>query len=198
MLEAFNQDVFLSINAGPTSSAAARFLGVVAAEWLFWLIPAAFVVGWIFGGVRLRHALLVAGMAVLAGLVINQSIGLVWPRPRPFMMGLGRQLIAHQADPSFPSDHLTIVWAVAFSLLPSSSVPRKLGMIAALLGVAIAWGRIYVGVHFPLDMLGSAAVGILASIFARVFGSRVSVKMVRLALRIERWRFGHFKSCKTA
>lgn len=61
MLETLNQGLFLSINAGPTSSAAARLLGVTAAEWLFWLVPIVLVIGWIFGGSRLDR---IAGFPV--------------------------------------------------------------------------------------------------------------------------------------
>lgn len=193
MLEAFNQRLFLSINAEPTSSAAARLLGVAAAEWLFWLVPIALVIGWICGGSRLRHALLVSTIAASAGVVINQGIAQIWPHPRPFMIGLGQQLIAHQPDASFPSDHLTVVWAVAFSLLFASGIARKLGMTVAILGVMIAWGRIFAGVHFPFDMLGSAVVGVVVSAMAWVFGSRLCVRMLRLALLIERWAVGRVR-----
>ncbi|MFN3362399.1 MAG: undecaprenyl-diphosphatase [Allorhizobium sp.] len=187
MLETLNQGLFLSINAGPTSSAAARLVGVAAAEWLFWLVPTVLVIGWIFGGNRLRHALLVAGIAALAGLFLNQAIGLFWPHPRPFVIGLGRQLIAHQPDPSFPSDHLTVVWAVAFSLLGASGTARRLGVAAALLGLIIAWGRIFVGVHFPFDMLGSAAVGGLISVMTWIIGGGMAVRILQLTSRIEQF-----------
>lgn len=186
MLETFNQELFLSINAGPTSSAAARLMGVAAAEWLFWLIPIALVIGWVCGGSRLRHALLVSAIAASAGVVLNQGIGLIWPHPRPFMIGLGRQLIAHQPDPSFPSDHLTVVWAVAFSLIFASGTARKLGMTLAILGMVIAWGRIFVGVHFPLDMLGSVIAGVVVSVMAWIFGSQLCVRTLRLAALVER------------
>lgn len=185
MLEAFNQRLFLSINAGPTSSAAARLLGVAAAEWLFWLVPIALVIGWIYGGSRLRHALLISAIAASAGVVLNQGIGQIWPHPRPFMIGLGHQLIAHQPDSSFPSDHLTVVWAVAFSLLFASGIARNLGMTAAILGMTIAWGRIFVGVHFPFDMLGSAIVGLVVSATVWTLGSRICVRVLRLALLLE-------------
>jgi undecaprenyl-diphosphatase len=80
----------------------------------------------------------------IAGLLINQIIGLAWLHPRPFMIGLGHTLIPHVADSSFPSDHLTLWWAVAFSLALQRG-PRIAGVALALLGVPIAWARIYLG-----------------------------------------------------
>ena len=73
------------------------------------------------------------------------------------MIGLGNTLIPHVADSSFPSDHLTLLWAVALSFLMHQR-PRFAGVFLALLGLPMAWARIYLGVHFLLDMLGAALV----------------------------------------
>ena len=75
---------------------------------------------------------------------------------------LGQTFIPHIADSSFPSDHLTLWWAVAFSLLLQQQY-RSTGIGLALLGVPIAWGRIYLGVHFPFDMLGAISVALLSA-----------------------------------
>ena len=78
------------------------------------------------------------------------------------MIGLGHTLISHAADSSFPSDHLTLLWAVAFSFLMHRS-PRLAGIALALLGLPVAWARIYLGVHFPLDVVGAALVAVLSA-----------------------------------
>lgn len=74
-------------------------------------------IGWFRGGEPTRKTMLVASASGLLGLLINQIIGLACLHPRPFMIGLGHTLIPHVADSVFfPSDHLTLWWAVAFSL----------------------------------------------------------------------------------
>lgn len=78
------------------------------------------------------------------------------------MLDLGNTLIPHAADSSFPSDHLTLLWAVAFSFLMHRR-PRWAGLLLAVLGLPVAWARIYLGVHFPLDMLGAAIVAALSA-----------------------------------
>jgi undecaprenyl-diphosphatase len=78
------------------------------------------------------------------------------------MIGLGHTLIPHVADSSFPSDHLTLWWAVAFSFLLQRG-HRSIGIGLALLGVPIAWARIYLGVHFPFDMFGAISVALLSA-----------------------------------
>jgi undecaprenyl-diphosphatase len=70
------------------------------------------------------------------------------------------QLIPHAAGQSFPSDHATAAFALAFAGLAFLS--RRWGLV--LLGAAalIGFARVYAGVHYPGDILGSAVVAGLA------------------------------------
>src|SRR3546814_14174233 len=77
------------------------------------------------------------------------------------MIPLGHTFVAHAPDSSFPSDHLTLWWAVAFCVLAQGR--RRLGILLAVSGLPIAWARIYVGVHFPLAMVGAAAVAVVST-----------------------------------
>lgn len=77
-------------------------------------------------------------------------------------MGIGQTLIEHVQDSSFPSDHLTLIWSVAFSLLLNKQ-HRVIGGLLFLIGIPVAWARIYLGVHFPLDMIGAAIVGLVSA-----------------------------------
>lgn len=161
-MESLNQTLFLWLNAPEHPSALALTLAIFFAERLIWAVPLLIGIGWLRGSEDTRKTMLVATATGLLGLFLNQVIGLAWSHPRPFMIGLGHTLIPHVADSSFPSDHLTLWWAVAFSLLLQRG-PRIAGIGLALLGVPIAWARIYLGVHFPLDMLGAATVAALSS-----------------------------------
>lgn len=161
-MENLNHALFLWLNApehpGTLLLASATFF----AEYAIWVILAIIGAGWLRGSEHTRKVLLEATASALAGLLIAQIIGWVWPHPRPFMIGLGNTLIHHAADSSFPSDHLTLLWAVAFSFLRHRR-PRMAGMALALLGLPVAWARIYLGVHFPLDMAGAALVAVLSA-----------------------------------
>lgn len=161
-MESLNQTLFFWLNAPEHPSALALTLAVFFAERLIWAVPLVIGIGWLRGSEGTRKAMLIATLSGLLGLLINQVIGLAWLHPRPFMIGLGHTLIPHVADSSFPSDHLTLWWAVAFSLVLQRG-PRIAGLALALLGVPIAWARIYLGVHFPFDMLGAIAVAALCA-----------------------------------
>ncbi|MFT4063761.1 undecaprenyl-diphosphatase [Paraburkholderia sp.] len=156
-MESLNQTIFLWLNAPEHPGALALTLAIFLAERLIWAVPLLIGTGWLRGSETTRKTMLVATAAGWLGLLINQVIGLTWLHPRPFMIGLGHTLIPHVADSSFPSDHLTLWWAVAFSLMLQRG-SRIAGIGLALLGIPIAWARIYLGVHFPFDMAGAATV----------------------------------------
>src|SRR5260370_15337480 len=60
-----------------------------------------------------RHVLVAAGFSFLLGLALNRLILLFIHRMRPYHAGVTHVLIAHSADPSFPSDHATATFAIA-------------------------------------------------------------------------------------
>lgn len=96
-------------------------------------------------------------VAALA-LIVNALIALVWERARPFVAGVGQAWMTHAATGSFPSDHLTVQWVVAGVLLLDRRT-RTWGIGIALFGLPMAWARIYLGLHYPGDMLGALAMG---------------------------------------
>lgn len=161
-MEKLNQTLFLLLNATDHPSVALVLLAQGLANYAIWIVPALLIMGWLRGSESVRRLMLEAGASGLAGLLINQVIGLAWQHPRPFMVGLGHTLMQHVADSSFPSDHLTLLWAVAFSFLMHQRL-RFTGAVLALLGLPIAWARIYLGVHFPLDMAGAVIVAGLSA-----------------------------------
>jgi undecaprenyl-diphosphatase len=162
-MEFLNQTFFLWINAPEHPNAQIVRLATFFAEWLIWTVPILIGVGWLRGNENTRKSLLIATASGLLGLLTNQIIGLAYSPPRPFMIGLGHTLIPHVADSSFPSDHLTLWWSIAFSFLLQRGL-RSSGVALALIGLPIAWSRIYLGVHFPLDMLGAIAVAALSAV----------------------------------
>ena len=124
------------------------------------LILTALLLGWMLMVPRqsMRLIALKASGATAAALLANLIIGLVWDRARPFVAGVGQAWVSHAATGSFPSDHLTVQWVVAGMLLLDRR-SRIWGIGIALLGLPMAWARIYLGVHYPGDMLGAFAMG---------------------------------------
>jgi undecaprenyl-diphosphatase len=116
-VEAFNQALFLDINGSAAAPHWVIGLALVCAKYLTVLAPLLLAALWLTGRDWLRELALRACLVALLALLANFVIGLVWPHPRPFVMGLGHQFLPHAPDPSFPSDHVTAFAAVALTLL---------------------------------------------------------------------------------
>ncbi|MEV2216351.1 phosphatase PAP2 family protein [Streptomyces sp. NPDC050997] len=96
---------------------------------------------------------LAAGVAVLVNVPIRGFV----ERPRPFRTHEGLDvLVSGKTDYSFVSDHATITMAMAVGLFVAH---RKFGLFG--LGIALLEGfcRIYMGVHYPTDVVGGFALG---------------------------------------
>ncbi|EWH02506.1 phosphatase PAP2 family protein [Halomonas sp. BC04] len=161
-----NLALFEHINATPDSPAGWLLLAEVSAVYLIWLIPALLVIGWLRGSDRLKQPLLEAFIATLLALAASWLIGFLWPSPRPFMVPVGHAFLEHSPTPAFPSNHATIMLTMAFSLMLHAKT-RRIGRYLLLLALPVAWARVFLGVHFPQDMLGAT---LLAAAMALLVG----------------------------
>lgn len=169
VIEQWNQSAFLAVNVGAHAPALIILVARVLASWSIYLAPALFIVAWVRRGRAVRFVLLNATLTALIGLGLAQVITAVWYHPRPFEIGLGRQLLDHAAEASFPSDHATLVLGLTIPLLLGTQT-RRLGAVVLALGLGVAWSRIYLGVHFPLDMIGAFGVAVAATLLVRMVG----------------------------
>lgn len=125
------------------------------------LFAALLVVGYLLARRRrdlnLLTASLWAGLAPLVAVAMNQPIASGVNEPRPFSVFPHALLLAHRsADPSFTSDHATMAGAVAVGLF---LVSRNLGAVATAAAMLMAFARVYVGAHFPVDVLAGLVLG---------------------------------------
>ena len=171
-LEAVNLATFLHINAELNTPHWQISAATLLADGLIYLIPLVLIGLWCWGKERQRNLALKACLVALLALGINQIIILLWPHPRPFMVGLGHSFMAHVADSSFPSDHATVFSAIGLTLV-FNSVRSLIGWGILAAGVVVGWARVFLGVHFPLDMVGAAGVAWLAWVAIHPIWERV-------------------------
>ncbi len=130
-------------------------------------------------------AVLSAGAAVLLAVAVNQPIGSLVARPRPYTTHPAALVLAHRtSDFSFPSDHATMAGAATVGLL---LVSRRLGAITVAAALTMAAARVYIGAHYPGDvaaglLLGALVAALLAAV-ARTPLTRLVTAATRTRLR---------------
>ena len=102
-------------------------------------------------------------ISMIVGLVATNLILKNWiARIRPYEVIDGLNLmIERQRDFSFPSGHTTNSFAAACVIF--GMAPRRYGVPALILAALISLSRLYVGVHYPTDVLAGALIGCLAA-----------------------------------
>lgn len=136
---------------------------IFGAEYLIYL---AFILMFILafkGGNKERKALLLALFCLPILIIIIKIIHLFFFEPRPFISYDISPLVSHKADASFPSRHASIISALAFAYIYFKS---KWALLFLIMMIWVGLSRIYVGVHYPLDILGGFLVGIVSLIIA--------------------------------
>jgi membrane-associated phospholipid phosphatase len=109
---------------------------------------------------RSRSVLPVVAGAVAASLAwgLAHVAKAIADRPRPYEVmadAVLRQQPAHGT--SFPSSHTAVTLAVVIALVPF--LARPLAAVGIAYAVLVGWSRVYLGVHYPLDILGGVGIG---------------------------------------
>jgi undecaprenyl-diphosphatase len=102
-------------------------------------------------------ALVWAPLAAGAAVLVNVPIRGFVERRRPFLDHEGLEvLVSGKTDYSFVSDHATLVMAMAVGLFVAD---RKFGVVGLVVGLLGGFVQVYLGVHYPTDVIGGFALG---------------------------------------
>ena len=186
-LSELNLSLFLWINASPEASNTSIHFAIFIANGLLYCMILLFAWFWLRGNYDTKKQILKAFIFTSIAILISQCISHVYYHPRPFVMDVGRTLIYHAPNGSFPSDHMLIFSSIAFSYLFSAQ--RKLGIFLLIMAWLVAWSRVYLGVHFPLDMLGAFLMAFALNFFGLKLWNLYKEKIMQWALTIHFYLF---------
>ena len=97
--------------------------------------------------------------AVLSRLIITPALRFLWYRPRPFLVESVNLLVHHSNEGSFPSGHAALYFAISTVVF---HYYKKEGVLFFLASFFITISRVFVGIHWPSDILAGAAIGIFS------------------------------------
>jgi len=133
---------------------------------------------------RTRRLGVICAASMVIGLLVTNLIIKNWAaRIRPYELIPGLQCIVPLAkDYSFPSGHATNSLACAWVLFRKT--PKKYGIPALILAILISLSRLYVGIHYPTDVLGGVVIGICSAVLAMWLVPRLETKFPNLTDKI--------------
>lgn len=131
------------------------------AEYLGWILGAFLV---IFAFLKKREGVFVAIEALVAAIVsrfgFTEIIRYFYHKQRPFEVLDIQLLLEHATGGSFPSGNAAFFFALAATLF---IYDKKWGSVFFLAAILMGIARVFAHVHWPIDILGGAAVAIISS-----------------------------------
>ena len=148
--------------SSPPLTAMMRGMSIIGSEVV--LAPLGVILVWWLVATKRRRAAVVFGVAALGGEALDQILKLLFDRPRPEPFFGFAAPITH----SFPSGHAMVsccffgVMAVILAAREPSRAKRiSIFAIAALLAALIGFSRVYLGFHYPTDVLAGYAAAVV-------------------------------------
>lgn len=158
----------------------------IVERWAVPLVAVATFALWLFarpGSSRKWKRACASALASAAiALIFNQLFAKVWHRERPFASHPSAHVWGGRShDPSFPSDHASAAFAIAIAVFMFDRVVGSFFLAAAAI---IGVGRIFVGAHYPADVMAGALVGLGVALVVVRLGRPWIDRLIRVVERL--------------
>lgn len=125
---------------------------------------------------RKLAALVAANAAVTYIITVLLKELVARPRPAEILSGITVRL-EFATGYGFPSGHTAIATVLALTLMPYTS--RKYRWLLWAWIAAVAFSRMYLGVHAPLDIIGGFCIGVIVALGGRLVATKVTTKKLK-------------------
>jgi len=147
----------------PPLDALMVFVSWLGNNGLIWILV---TVGLLIHPKTRKYGFVCAAALLLSLLFCNVILKNLVARPRPYdTLDWLNPLVKPLSDYSFPSGHTSASFASATAIF-FSGLNKKWGIAAFILAALISFSRLYVGVHYPTDILGGIFTGVLSGYLA--------------------------------
>ncbi|KKQ18670.1 MAG: PAP2 superfamily protein [Berkelbacteria bacterium GW2011_GWB1_38_5] len=168
----FDQNIVLSLNSFFTKHSS-LVVDKFFAEYLMYFLPVILLILWFWSRDSKKVTLRALFSVILAWPILAYIIGNLINRPRPFEMTGVQELVFHRPDFSFPSDHASALFAVAFSFWFSGY--KKLAWVMFVMAIIISFFRVATAIHFPTDILGGFVIGLISAYLIDLFDKPLNI-----------------------
>lgn len=137
---------------------------------------------YMFGGEKGKNTAILCIIAIVIGYFLTEFLKYIVARPRPYIILDGVHILSVMDNYSWPSGHTITIFAV------TTLIGKKYGnlclILLLLLASMVGFSRVYIGVHYPLDVLSGAVIGILLALLVLRFENDIISSFNYLKQRI--------------
>ncbi|KAA6451563.1 undecaprenyl-diphosphatase [Bacillus swezeyi] len=158
-----NIDVFRAINDLGKEYSMFNPAVYFLAEYMMYILALGLVVYWLTRTTKNRLMVIYGVISFVIAEILGKIAGSLYSNYQPFAeLPHVNQLIEHEIDNSFPSDHTILFFSICFLFF---LFYKKTGWLWLVLAFAVGVSRIWSGVHYPFDVAAGALLGVLSALF---------------------------------
>ncbi|AIK35543.1 undecaprenyl-diphosphatase [Bacillus pseudomycoides] len=159
-----NIDAFRAINDLGKQYSFLNSPMIFLAEYMVYFLGLIIIAYWFTRSRKNRMMIIQAMVAFMTAEIIGKLAGKFHLNYQPFaVLPDVNKLVDHAVDNSFPSDHTILFFSICFSFW---LVRKKTGWLWLVLALCVAISRIWVGVHYPFDVVTGALLGSISALFS--------------------------------
>ncbi|PFD40369.1 undecaprenyl-diphosphatase [Bacillus cereus] len=159
-----NIDAFRAINDLGKQYSFLNSTMIFLAEYMVYFLGLIIIAYWFTRSKKNKMMIIQALVAFVTAEIIGKLAGKFHLNYQPFaVLPDVNKLVDHAVDNSFPSDHTILFFSICFSFW---LVRKKTGWLWLVLAFCVAISRIWVGVHYPFDVVTGALLGSISALFS--------------------------------